>query len=117
MPPPSVSQVTLTFFDTAYMQVTRVYHSYTPYTDMLRHTRFSNMKTWEAVMRHDITEDSVADVVVNQAERLLKGIAKPKPKGDPTASVRIRELHHIVDIGQLNQYTSVEAKAESGYSY
>ena len=64
-------------------QQARIYHSYTPFTDMERNTRFVPMKSW--------------------------GIVKANPRGDRPGdcSRRIRQLHHTVDYSKLNETSSI----------
>ncbi len=71
--------VTLTAFDTAYMEEARIFHSYVPYTDLVRNARFVEMKRWEVINTdRDDTE------------------------------VSIREMHHHVDLSKLDDYVAYE---------
>jgi len=109
--------VTLTAYDTAHMQETRVYHSYTPFRDMVRDARFAPMKTWEAVAltsKPDVLEvtrrafghaprapsQSASDVAADSS-------ADEELGGEQSS---IRELHHHIDMSKLNAYSLVLPK-------
>ena len=59
--------VTLTVFDTAFIQEVRLYHNYTPATDVVYNARFDTMKSWE-MSEAPRTSAGGIKAVINQLE-------------------------------------------------
>jgi len=92
--------VELRVFDTAFMQETRIYHNYTPWTDMVRNARFASMKSWTLVDARDDESGSA----INGAKRggFLSRESTPR-----TGAINVKELHHQVDLDMLDVFTPI----------
>ena len=82
--------VKLTVFDTAFVQEVRLYHNYTPGTDMVRNATFSTMKYWKVQNLPDKQDGGSAGGTTTKA-----------------TSTMVHQLEHIVDHSQLNAYESL----------
>mmetsp|Transcript_27924 Transcript_27924/g.71353 ORF Transcript_27924/g.71353 Transcript_27924/m.71353 type:complete len:473 (-) Transcript_27924:227-1645(-) len=71
--------VTLDVFDTAYMEGTKIFHSYVPSRDLVRNARFVDMKSWQVVHAEDMNSE-----------------------------VQIREMHHHIDLSKLNDFVAYD---------
>ena len=84
--------VTLKVFDTAFMQEVRLYHNYTPSTDVVYDARFEVMKSWEIQMGQAPSDRAYPAAT-----------ATTSPTRQHSAPV-IHGIYHTVDHAKLDAY-------------